>query len=59
MKRGPQRKLAVEQQAELLELLKLRQKLTNKALALRFAISPSGVAAYRRRLIAKSEAPGA
>lgn len=57
MKRGPKRKLSVEQQAELLELLKVRRTLTNKALAKRFGVSPSNVNVYVRRFLTKGGAP--
>lgn len=57
MKRGPKRKLTVEQQTELTDCVKLRRQLTNKSLARRFGVSPSNVAIYVRRLITKGEAP--
>jgi transposase len=56
-KRGPKRKLSVEQQAELLDLLKLRRSLTNKELAKRFGISPSNVDDYVQRFMVKHEEP--
>jgi DNA-binding CsgD family transcriptional regulator len=72
MKRGPKRKLAVEQegkpgrpfklssrqQSQLRRLLLIRRRLTNKALAARFGIAEDTVSTYQVRLLTKRAGQG-